>query len=35
MGSIVWGIIGTFFALIGLIPFLGIMNFISIPLLMC
>lgn len=33
MGSIVWGIIGTFFAVIGLIPFLGIMNFISIPLL--
>lgn len=33
MGSIIWGIIGTFFALIGLVPFLGIMNFISIPLL--
>lgn len=33
MGSIIWGIIGAFFTLLGLIPFLGIMNFISIPLL--
>jgi len=33
MGSVIWGIIGTFFALFGLIPFLGIMNFFSIPML--
>lgn len=33
MGSIIWGIIGAFFAIFGLIPFLGIMNFFSIPCL--
>ena len=33
MGAIIWGIIGAFFTLIGLIPFLGITNFISIPCL--
>lgn len=33
MGSIIWGVVGTFFAVIGLIPLFGIMNFISIPLL--
>ena len=33
MGAIVWGIIGAFFTLIGLIPFYGIVNFFSIPCL--
>lgn len=33
MGAIIWGILGAFFALLGLIPFLGIMNFFSIPML--
>lgn len=33
MGAIIWGILGAFFALLGLIPFLGIMNFLSIPML--
>ena len=33
MGSIIWGIFGAFFTLLGLVPFLGIMNFFSIPLL--
>jgi hypothetical protein len=33
MGAIILGMIGVFFTLLGLIPFLGIMNFFSIPLL--
>lgn len=33
VASIVFGIIGLFFALIGLIPLLGIVNWIAIPLL--
>lgn len=33
MAAIILGIIGAFFALLGLIPFMGICNWISIPLL--
>ena len=33
MGAVIWGILGAFFTLLGLIPFLGIMNFFSIPML--
>lgn len=33
MGSLILGIIGALFALIGLVPFLGILNWIAIPLL--
>lgn len=33
MASIVIGIVGAFFALLGLVPFLGIVNFIGIPIL--
>jgi len=33
MASIILGIIGLFFVLIGLIPLLGIMNWLGLPLL--
>lgn len=34
MGAIIWGIMGAFWTLIGLVPFLGIVNlFLSIPCL--
>lgn len=33
MSAIIFGILGAFFTLLGLIPFLGIINFFSIPLL--
>lgn len=33
MGAIIWGILGAFFTVFGLIPFLGIMHFFGIPLL--
>ena len=33
MAAIILGIIGALFTLIGLIPLLGLVNFISIPLL--
>lgn len=33
VASIVFGIIGLFFALLGLVPLLGIVNWIAIPIL--
>ena len=33
MASIILGVIGLFFVLLGLIPLLGIMNWLGIPLL--
>ncbi len=33
MGSIILGVIGAFFVLCSLVPFMGIINVISIPLL--
>lgn len=33
MSAIIFGILGAFFTLLGLIPFMGIINFFSIPLL--
>lgn len=32
MGSLILGIIGALFALIGIIPLLGLMNYVAIPL---
>ncbi len=34
MGSLILGIIGALFALIGIIPLLGLMNYVAIPLLL-
>lgn len=34
MGSLILGIIGALFALVGIVPLLGMMNYIAIPLLL-